>query len=89
MPQVLKFRRVHSFSTANGLSILYSNCRSMAPKIVLLHAKAALSKPDVIALTETRLDSTIMLSEINISLYRLICRDRTRHGGGGVPSINL
>ena len=37
---------------------------------------------DVLALNETRLDSTISNLEIGINNYTIIRRDRTRHGGG-------
>lgn len=74
-----------SFGTAlskSGLSIFYSNCRSILPKMADLGFVVSSTTPDIIALTETWLDQDIVSSEIAIPSYQLIRRDRSRHGGG-------
>ena len=37
---------------------------------------------DILTLNQTRLDDSILDSEIKISGYDIICRDRNRYGGG-------
>ena len=65
-----------------NLSILYTNCRSLLPKLDFLRAEALSSRSHVIALTETWIDSSISDHEIFIPGYSSVRRDRSRHGGG-------
>lgn len=66
----------------HGLSIYYSNCRSILPKMDELRVVADSTRPDFIALTETWLGPDIFSSEVAIPSYQLIRRERSRHGGG-------
>ena len=68
-------------------SILYSNCRSLLPKLDSLRVRAAISSPDIIALTETWLDHSLSNSELFIPGYVIVRRDRNRHGGGVLAYI--
>ena len=65
-----------------GLSALYTNCRSLLAKMDELRVLAGRVEYDIIALTETWLDSDIRPSEVALPGYRVLRRDRSRHGGG-------
>ena len=62
--------------------LLYSNVRSLLPKIDNLRLSALNVLPHIICLTETWLSSDISDSEVSISGYNLYRADRDRHGGG-------
>ena len=64
------------------LSVLYSNCRSLVPKLDNLCVQANSLNPYIIALTETWLDGNISDNELCIPGYSVIHCDRNRHGGG-------
>ena len=64
------------------LNILYYNARSIIPKLDELRVIASLQNPDIIAIVESWVDSSILTSELIISNYTLIRLDRSRHGGG-------
>ena len=66
----------------NSITIIHSNCRSLLPKIDHLRLLISSHSPNVVAITETWLDSTISNSELFIPGYQLVRRDRDRHGGG-------
>ena len=40
-------------------------------------------RPHVLCLNETKLDDTVEDNCIDIDVYQIIRKDRTRHGGGG------
>ncbi len=65
-----------------GITVFYTNCRSLLPKVDELRLLAGSSTPGIIAITESWLDSTIAASEVAIPSYQLYRRDRSRHGGG-------
>ena len=65
-----------------GMSLYYANCRSLLPKLDELRLSAEISKPDIIAITETWLDPAIDGCKAAIPSYQLFRRDRNRHGGG-------
>ena len=67
---------------ANSITIIHSNCRSLLPKIDHLRLLISSHSPNVVAITETWLDSTISNSELFIPGYQLVRRDRDLHGGG-------
>ncbi|XP_064393634.1 uncharacterized protein LOC135341084 [Halichondria panicea] len=73
-----------SLASSHGrdCTIVYTNCRSVLPKMDILRTHAASFGPDVYALTETWLDDSISDIEIFIPDYTIIRRDRNRHGGG-------
>ena len=64
------------------LSLLYSNCRSLVPKLDNLHAQANSLNPCITALTETWLDASISDHELCIPGYSVLCCDRNRWGSG-------
>jgi len=63
-------------------SILYTNCRSIVPKIDELRALVSTHHPHIICLCETWLDDSITDSELFIPTFHIVRRDRNRHGGG-------
>ena len=75
-------RQQQSPSPPKSLSILYTNCRSLLPKLDHLRLLACTQTPHIIAITETWLDTTISNSEAMIPGYQVVRRDRDRHGGG-------
>ena len=65
-----------------GLHFVHLNINSLLPKIDELRTIARDTKAAIIALTESKLDATIFDSEISISGYNVLRKDRNRHGGG-------
>ena len=63
-------------------SFLYSDCRSLVPKLDNLCVHANSLNQCIIALTETWLDASIIDHELCIPGYSVIRRDRNRCGGG-------
>lgn len=63
------------------LSVLYTNCRSLLPRIDYFRALAASESPHLLGICET-LDNSITNDELHIPQYDLHHRDRNRHGGG-------
>ena len=62
--------------------LYYFNVRSLLPKIDELRIVCSVSKPDVVCITESWLDSTIDDCEISIQGYSAFRLDRSRHGDG-------
>ena len=71
-----------------GLKIISLNICSLYAKIEELRLLVLESKPDIIALMETKLNDSICSSELNIPNYNLHRRDRTRNGGGVAIYVN-
>ena len=68
-----------------GLHTFYANARSIVNKLDLLELEMSQRNYDLIVLTETHLDHSILDSEIFPSHYTVFRKDRTtsgRHGGG-------
>ena len=65
-----------------GLHFLHLNINSVLPKIDELRLIASKSNAAIIGLTETKLDDTIQIGEIEIEGYSLERCDRNRKGGG-------
>ena len=61
-----------------GLHFLHININSRLPKIEELRSIAEKSKAAVIGISETKLDKSILNSEIDIENYTIIRRDRNR-----------
>ena len=61
---------------------LHININSILPKIDELRHIAKVSNVSVIGISESKLDSTVLNSEISIPGYDLVRCDRNRHGGG-------
>ena len=68
--------------SSHNLNILYTNCRSVLPKIDELRCLASQHSPHIICLCETWLDDTILDCELNIPSFSIVRRDRCRNGGG-------
>ncbi len=69
-----------------GLKVYYRNCRSLRNKIGLLRGKACVENFDIIAITETWIDTNNknFLSEFKIEGYELFHENRKGRRGGGV-----
>ena len=65
-----------------GLYFVHININSLLPKIDELQYIAKLSEPAVIGISESKLDGSILSSEIQFKNYDLIRSNRNRHGGG-------
>ena len=50
---------------------------------------AKLNNGTVIAIFESKLDDSVLTSEIEINVYGLLCCDRNRHGGGAACYIRI
>ena len=70
------------------ISIIFTNVRSLLPKIDFLRLEAASLHPHIICLTETWLSSSIQDSEITIAGYKVYRLDRNRQGGGVITYVS-
>ena len=70
-----------------GLHFLHLNINSILPKVDELRDIAKNTNAAIIGVTESKIDSSIFDSEINIEGYSLLRKDRNRHGGGVVCYI--
>ena len=64
-----------------GLHFVHININSPLPTIDELRYIAKLSEAAVIGISESKLDDSVLSSEIQIENYELIPSDRNRHGG--------
>ena len=64
------------------LPFLHLSINSLLPKIGELRHIAKLTKAAVIGISESKLDDSVLTSEIQIIEYDLLCCDRSRYGGG-------
>ena len=71
-----------------GLHMIHININSLVNKIHELRFIAQKSNPTIIGITESKLDQTILDSEICIDGYSIFRSDRTRNGGGVVMYVN-
>ena len=65
-----------------SLTVLYTNCRSLLPKINHVRLHVTVHHPHIISICETWLDESISSHESFIPGFSLVHRDRDRHGGG-------
>ena len=65
-----------------GLHLIHLNINSILSKIDELRVIAKKSRANVIGITESKLDKTVLDEEINIDGYELARSDRNRHRGG-------
>ncbi len=77
-----------SIRTVKGLKIISLNICSLYAKLDDLRLLVLESKPDIIALMETKINDTICSSELVIPNYNLHRRDRSRNGGGVAIYVN-
>ena len=71
-----------------GLSCVSFNSRSVVNKRLELSRLLALKSYELVAITETFLDSTINSSEIFSDSFNVQRRDRSRHGGGVLLAVH-
>ena len=71
-----------NISKHTGLHFLHLNINSLLPKIDELRHIARLTNAAVIGISESKLDDSVLTSEIQIDEYDFLCCDRNRHGGG-------
>jgi len=71
-----------------GIKILSQNIDSLFAKIDQLRLMVYETKPDVLAIMETKINDTVCSSELAISGYDLHRRDRSRNGGGVAVYLN-
>ena len=64
-----------------GLHILHLNINSLLPKISEIHFIAKRSNASITGISESKLDSSILNSELDIDGYDLIRFDCSRKGG--------
>ena len=65
-----------------GMHFIHLNINSLLPKIDEIRYVAKLTNATVIGLSETKLDNTVLSSELEIEGYDLVRSDRSRRGGG-------
>ena len=61
---------------------MYFNARSLLSKTDELRVVCEATKPDVIGIVETWLDSSVSDNELSLPNYQLLRSYRNRHGGG-------
>ena len=64
-----------------GLHFLHINVNSLLSKIDELGDVAGHTKPAILGITESKLDSSVSDQEVNVSGYRILRSDRNRYGG--------
>ena len=65
-----------------GLHFLHINVNSLLSKIDELRDLVGHTKPAILGITESKLDSSVSDQEVNISGYSILRSDRNRYGGG-------
>ena len=70
-----------------GLHLIHLNINSLLPKIDELRYIAKRTNAVMIGISESKLDSTVLDSEIYIENYEILRFDNNRHGGGGACYI--
>ena len=73
---------VSSHHTANSLSILYYNARSLIFKMSNLTIECKMHSPDIVCIIESWLDPSISNNELALEGYLVVRLDRNRQGGG-------
>ena len=71
-----------------GLSVGHLNTRSILPKIEELRVMLKKSKLDILTISESWLDNSVLPHEIEIENYTVIRKDRNRQGGGVMQYIS-
>ena len=66
----------------HALHLSFMNINSILPKIDEIRYIAKLTNATVIGLSETKLDNTVLRSELEIEGYDLVRSNRSRRGGG-------
>ncbi len=66
------------------ISVMYTNAKSLIPKRDELLAYTATEQPDVIAITETWVNSNHLMAESSIVCYESFHKNRDYKRGGGI-----
>ena len=64
-----------------GLHFLHINVNSLLSKIDELRDVVGHTKPAILGITESKLDSSVSDQEVDISCYSILRSDRNRYGG--------
>ena len=80
----ISFTNVVTETVDHGFSCLLANIRSIKNKLQAFHTLISSARIDIIALTETWLDCTVLDHEILPRGYSVFIRDRPYRTGGGV-----
>ena len=70
-----------TYFRTRGMHFIHLNINSILTKIDEIHYLAKLTNATVIGLSETKLDNTVLSSELEIEGYDLVRSDRSRRGG--------
>ena len=81
-PQNPQFAKTWAPFKKSGLHFIHINVNSLLPKIDEIRSIALNTNAALIGITESKLDESVMNSEINLDNYVLIRSDRNRNGGG-------
>ena len=76
-----------SVFNSRGNHFIHLNVNSFLPKIDELRNIAKLSNAEVIDISESKLDDSVLSSEIHIDNYNTRRCDQNRHGGGVVRYV--
>lgn len=77
-----------SQNTNPNLSILFFNSNSIKGKLDQIKAMNEYYKPDLLSITETKIDSTFDDNELLGDKFTITRKDRTTHGGGVLLAAN-
>ena len=72
-----------------GMSVLSMNINGLRGKLDALRVSVMVRKPAVVALQETKLNSSVTNRELALEGYRLFRKDRTSNGGGVALYVTL
>ena len=78
-----------NFFKLRGLYLIHLNINSLLPKIDELRYIANSSNAAVIGISESKVDESVLQSEIQINNYDLLLPDRNRNGGGVACYIRI
>ena len=78
-----------NFFKLRGLYLIHLNINSLLPKIDELRYIANSSNAAVIGISESKVDESVLQSEIQINNYDLLRPDRNRNGGGVACYIRI
>ena len=67
---------------SKGISMAAINVRSILPKIEEIRLLLSVTSLDILNVCETWLDNSVNDTEISVSGYAIVRKDRNRHGGG-------
>lgn len=70
------------FKSRSGLGIIHINVRSLLPKVDLIKLWITSTDADILVLSETWLNESVLDKDIYMSGYKVFSCDRPRKGGG-------